>query len=291
MTAATQDPIVPPSIGHAAEVARGERFEFGRNWASFLDTIDEERIATATESLAAMLGVSSLVGKRFLDAGSGSGLSSLAAHRLGAEVVSFDFDPQSVACTAELHRRFGGSATSWTVAEGSVLDGAYLHTLGTFDVVYSWGVLHHTGAMWNALELVEARVHQGGQLFVAIYNDQGVWSNRWRSIKRVYCSGPLGKAMTVGTVVPFWVTEGFVKDILLGRAPWKRYTEYSRRRGMSVLHDWIDWLGGYPFEVAKPEQIVEFYQAHGFALQRLRTVGGTIGCNEFVFRRVNAPPA
>jgi 2-polyprenyl-6-hydroxyphenyl methylase/3-demethylubiquinone-9 3-methyltransferase len=54
---------------------------------------------------------------------------------------------------------------------------------------------------------------------------------------------------------------------------------------MSRVHDWFDWLGGYPFEVARPEEIFAFYQARGFSLERLKTCGGGLGCNEFVLRK------
>lgn len=147
---------------HQKEVVMGERFEFGANWARFLSVLNEERIDAAQASLCRMLEVEDLKGKTFLDIGSGSGLFSLAARRLGACVHSFDYDPQSVGCTAELKRRYFPEDADWTVEEGSVLDTGYLQGLGQFDVVYSWGVLHHTGAMWQALENVAPLVAGGG---------------------------------------------------------------------------------------------------------------------------------
>src|SRR5215211_8722714 len=139
---------------HSEEVASRQRFEFGKNWSRFLELLDDARIAKAEESLKSMLEVDRLDGKRFLDVGSGSGLFSLAARRLGAEVHSFDYDPHSVACTAELRRRYFQGEDGWVVEEGSVLDKSYLNSLGTYDIVYSWGVLHHTGQMWQAMENV-----------------------------------------------------------------------------------------------------------------------------------------
>ena len=169
------------AMQHSMEVASGERFEFGKNWAAFLSVLDDERIATAEDSLKEMLECEDLQGKKFLDIGSGSGLFSLAARRLGATVHSFDFDPNSFACTQELRRRYFPGDADWRIEQGSALDSKYLESLGKFDIVYSWGVLHHTGEMWKALENATLPVGAGGKLFVAIYNDTGsqVHRGKW----------------------------------------------------------------------------------------------------------------
>jgi 2-polyprenyl-6-hydroxyphenyl methylase/3-demethylubiquinone-9 3-methyltransferase len=173
---------------HAQEIAGGERFAFGKNWKRFLETIDEDRIAEARISLQRMLSLEQLGGQSFLDIGSGSGLFSLAARQLGATVTSFDYDPDSVACAKELRRRFRDGDSGWNITQGSVLDAGFLEGLGTFDVVYSWGVLHHTGAMWQAIEKASGRVAPGGKLFISIYNDQGWISDYWRLVKRANSS-------------------------------------------------------------------------------------------------------
>lgn len=170
--------------------AEETRFAFGENWARFLTGLDEKAICAAQQSLTTMLECDDLTGKSFLDIGSGSGLFSLAARRLGARVHSFDRDPQSVACTAELKRRYFPDDPYWAVEQGSVLDRAYLKGLGTFDVVYAWGVLHHTGAMWQACECVADLVAPGGMLLLAIYNDQGRASRSWLFVKRWYNALP-----------------------------------------------------------------------------------------------------
>jgi len=270
---------------HSGEIAGGQRFEFGKNWQSFLKVVDEDRITEAERSLKKMLDVEDLNGKSFLDIGSGSGLFSLAARRLGACVDSFDYDPQSVACTAELKRRHFPDDPKWSIQEGSVLDGEFIRSLSKFDIVYSWGVLHHTGDMWQALDNASIPLKEGGRLFVAIYNDQGGKSRRWRTVKRFYCSSLLGKVLVIGFFVPYFFLRFVAVDVLQGRNPLDRYMQYKSSRGMSVLRDWFDWLGGYPFEVAKPEQIFEYYRKKGYSLERLKTWGGGKGCNEYVFAK------
>lgn len=263
-----------------------ERFEFGRNWASFLKVLDESRIWEAERSLSEMLGRDRIAGATFLDAGSGSGLFSLAAVRLGASRVhSFDFDPESVGCTQELRRRYFPTAEHWTIERASVLDRAYLDRLGQWDIVYSWGVLHHTGDMWKALDLVAGLVAPSGRLFIAIYNDQGPRSRAWTAVKRVYNRSRFGKGAVLAALVPYNVARGLAVDLLRRKNPLGRYREYQRTRGMSMTHDWKDWFGGYPFEVAKPEAIFDLFRARGFSLTRLSTSGGGHGCNEFVFTR------
>lgn len=270
---------------HADEVRRGQRFEFGANWARFLSVLDEERIAQAKVSLEQMLGLEpqGLAGKKFLDVGSGSGLFSLTARMLGAKVHSFDYDPKSVACTKELRRRYFPDDADWVVEEGSVLNEAYLKKLGQFDVVYSWGVLHHTGQMWQALANVAPLVNKGGKLFIAIYNDQGGTSRPWTVVKKIYCSGWGGRFMMKLSFYPYFALGRAVADVLNRRNPFTSYGEYKKSRGMSVIHDWVDWLGGYPFEVAKPEQIFRFYRDRGYRLSEMTTCAGGLGCNQFIF--------
>lgn len=261
------------------------RFEFGSNWLRFLSSVDEDRIREAMASLSRMLKVKDLGGMRFLDIGCGSGLFSLAARRLGASVHSFDFDGKSVECTRELKRRFSKDDDTWTIEEGSALDASYLRSLGEFDVAYSWGVLHHTGDMLTALSNAALPVRQGGSLFIAIYNDQGPLSAFWTQVKRAYCSGPLGRAVVLSVFVPLFFLRSVAVGVIKHGNPLAEFSRYKSRRGMSIYHDWIDWLGGYPFEVARPEAIIEFYQQRGFQLENeIRT--SRLGCNEFVFRRL-----
>ncbi len=263
------------------------RFEFGKNWRRFLKVVDLNRIAEAERSLRDMLGRESLTGLTFLDVGCGSGLFSLAAARIGAERVhSFDYDAESVACTMELRRRYGPDAAMWSIERGNVLDQSYLAGLGAWDIVYSWGVLHHTGNMWQALANAAKLVDSRGMLYVAIYNDQGRKSAWALGVKRLYNQGRWQRGLVCGLGFSYFLLGGVLKDLLRGRSPLRRYTEYRRMRGMSAVHDWVDWLGGYPFEVARPESIQGFYTRRGFVLEAMTTMGGGNGCNQFVFRRV-----
>ena len=266
---------------HSEEIKQGERFQFGANWARFLELIDEERILQAENSLKEMLKVKDLNGKTFLDAGSGSGLFSLAARRLGARVYSFDYDPKSVACTKELRRRFVSDDDSqWRVEEASVLDKDFLSGLGQFDVVYSWGVLHHTGAMWEALGNVAPLLAPGGMLFIAIYNDQGWVTKYWIGIKKLYNKHKVLKLPIKLFHAPYLFGVLWIVRAMSGRL--------TLNRGMSLWYDMVDWLGGYPFEVATSEQVFRFYRDKGFSLVEMKTCGGRLGCNEFVFAKVIA---
>ena len=269
---------------YSPETSRDARFQFGDNWRRFVDVVNEDRIVQAEMSLSEMLGVGTLRGSSFLDVGSGSGLFSLAASRLGASRVhSFDFDPTSVASTLELKHRYGGRGGQWLVEEGDALDQEYFAGLGQFDVVYAWGVLHHTGDMWLGLENVARAVQEGGRLFLAIYNDQGRRSRWWASIKRLF------NVLPQRFRVPFAIAISFPRELLSALGHFRpgmlgnyveEWTSYERNRGMSRWHDTLDWVGGYPFEVARPDKIFNFFAERGFVLQRLMC--RERGCNEYV---------
>ena len=270
------------------EVAAGQRFEFGKNWESFLGKLNNERISISQSSLSGMLEETSLSGKSFLDVGSGSGLSSLAAKNLGANVTSFDFDESSVWCTSELKNRYYSSDKSWTIMQGSALDSEFLLELGRFDIVYSWGVLHHTGKMWAAIDNCLHLVKDDGKFFIAIYNDQGIKSHFWWIVKWLYNKLPriLRK--------PFAYTAGFFVQFLM----LLKYTlklkpmvvlgpifDYKQSRGMSMLSDIVDWYGGFPYEFSTYEYLVDYIQSKGFTLQKGKEAS-SLGCHELVFKKI-----
>ncbi|QDS89301.1 Ubiquinone biosynthesis O-methyltransferase [Rosistilla ulvae] len=270
-------------------------FAFGRNWASFLANLNEERIEAAEESLRRLLRRDDLEECRFLDAGSGSGLFSLAAHRLGAAVVSFDVDSESRACTERVKSQYGDNAENWQVLSGSLLDQDFLDTLGQFDVVYCWGVAHHTGDMWTAIANLCRHVKPGGSLVLAIYNDQLYVSRTWLIVKRIYQRLPafarplyvcaIGSAAFANrfavTLVACCLRLLTLRNPFVPLLNWARETQ---ARGMHGWYDLVDWVGGWPFEVARPEEIFRFVRDRGFVLQEMTTSIGH-GCNEFSFAR------
>jgi len=255
------------------------RFAFGKNWTEFALRITERQIAEATARLTEVLG--DLAGKSFLDVGCGSGIHSLAAARLGARrVYSFDYDQNSVECARDLKHRFAPDA-SWEIAQGSALDESFLKSLGNFDVVYAWGVLHHTGEMHRAMELVT--IPASHVLFISIYNDQGALSKFWKAFKRRYnVAGAAGRrSLEAFAFALIWGGAFLLKP----RKTIQKWRGYARERGMSPWHDVVDWAGGYPFEVATADEVIAFYSGRGFTTERVMRVGTRSGCNEFVFRR------
>jgi len=252
--------------------------------------VDEDRILAAQASLLGMLGVDDLSGRSFLDAGSGSGLFSLAAVRAGARVTAFDYDPDSVIATQALLERWAPADSVWRVLNGSVLDRDFVHSLGPHDIVYSWGVLHHTGAMWQACEVVTEVVPEDGTLFIALYNDAGAKSIIWTRRKARYVRLPAGlRTVYAWGLIVAGESLMLGRDLGAGRPDrWlRRWTHDHPARGMSRYRDWIDWIGGFPYEYASVSETLSRLGAAGFTARRVIDNGGT-GCNEFVMDRAVA---
>ena len=259
---------------HEQEILSNERFEFGKNWSKFIKSVDSHNIEEAKRSLIKSFGLSNLVGYKFLDAGSGSGLFSLAAYQLGASVTSFDYDLESVECTKLLREKYCENHGKWSVLHGSVLDEKFITDLGKFDIVYSWGVLHHTGSMWHGMEnLLLCRPEY---LYIAIYNDQGLYSRYWKVIKVLYNKNLFFRVCIVVLHFPYLYLLRKLKNILRFK---------SNYRGMKIWTDMLDWLGGLPFEVATPSEIVKYYNDKKFLCGFIKTVGSKLGCNEYLFIR------
>jgi len=269
-----------------AEVQKDKRFQFGENWKSYASTLSTEAIEVAQDALTSFLG--DITNKTFLDIGSGSGLHSLAARNLKASVYSFDYDHNSVECTRNLHDKFYPGDTSWTVTQASILDKDFVKSLGQYDIVYSWGVLHHTGSMWEAIQNAMSLAKKDGLFFIAIYNKQGWKSRFWWHIKNIYHKLPgftkKGYALTLG--VTFQVINIVKYTLLLKpQVAIKPLLNYRKNRGMSIKHDIIDWIGGFPYEYATTEELNDFCKKNGFVVvKEIKT--GSLGCNQVVYKKL-----
>lgn len=260
------------------------RFEFGKNWQLFLKSLTQEKISKSQDSLKDLLKIDNLQDKSFLDIGSGSGLFSLSAYNMGAKVTSFDYDEFSVEATKYTKETFANNDLNWVVKQGDVLDDDYINNLGKYDIVYSWGVLHHTGEMYKALDNASKCVNEGGILVIAIYNTQ-LLTPIWKKIKLFYVASPFFIKKLMSYIYTLYFSIGLlIADALRIRNPFKRYSNPTR--GMSLYTDVVDWIGGYPFETATPEEIFHFYKKRNFVLENIVTVGGRMGCNEFVFKKI-----
>jgi len=267
----------------AAEAAHEEvSFSFGANWRKFLAGFDEDTLDKAERSLVDFNRIPRLDDHDFLDVGSGSGLTSLVAIRLGARrVLSIDIDPHSIECGLALRQRFEIPESRWQIRRGSVLDAGFVESLGRFSYVHSWGVLHHTGDMWQALEnVLRFNVQPGSYLHLALYNKHRT-SQRWLSIKRLCNRSP---RFWFPLVKYAYISALFAKMTLRGKLPWAYVHRYKSERGMNFYRDIDDWIGGLPYEFANPSETVDFLSDRGFELIRLRTAE-SCGCNEYLFRR------
>jgi len=269
-----------------AEEPHERRFGFGRNWLAFVDLVDERRIAEAERSLRTLCVRDRLDGLSFLDIGSGSGLSSLAARRLGARVVSFDYDADSVACTTHLRDRLRPGDDAWRVERGSALDDDYLASLGRFDVVYSWGVLHHTGAMHEAVRKAAGLVAPRGLLILALYRKTRLCP-LWTAEKRWYVGASPAAQERARRLFLAWMRLAYR---VAGRDFEAHVASYASMRGMSFLHDVNDWMGGYPYESITPHEAAALLTSLGFAEVQSWTRGYTMGllgsgCDEYTYRR------
>jgi len=270
------------------ETDLSEHFKFGENWQSFARHVGAAQIAEAERGLAKLASEQDLAGKTFLDIGCGSGLSMLAALRLGAATVhGMDIDPASVA-TAQALLAEHAPGQNWSVEVRSVFD--LDPATARYDIVHSWGVLHHTGAMWKAVDCAAAMVAPSGALVIALYH-RTPFCGMWRIEKRIYsrASALAQKAMRV-----IYKAAYLARFLARGQNPRRFIADYRGRRGMSWHHDVHDWLGGYPYESTRPDEVTRYLRTRGFEVERVfENAAGTIGlfgtgCDEFVARRIAA---
>jgi 2-polyprenyl-3-methyl-5-hydroxy-6-metoxy-1,4-benzoquinol methylase len=238
-------------------------FSFGENWRSFVDTVSDGSIKLALSDIERWLGPDTVIGKTILDIGSGSGIHSLCFHRLGAkEISSFDLDPYSVESTRLLWGK-AGSPANWKVSQGSILDQDFVAGIDKHQIVYSWGVLHHTGSMWQAIKNACSLVEKGGLLWIAIYV-KGPSYEQDLKLKRSY-----NQASRLGKKIIEWkeISKFMRQRWKAGKNPFA-WNE-KRGRGMDAYHDLLDWLGGLPYEVASADEVISFCEGEGFTLKKV----------------------
>lgn len=265
-----------------AETLNSRRFSFGRNWEEFIERhFNEERVRVARVHLLDFLMLPDLKGKTFLDIGSGSGLSSLAAWDAGAaRVVSFDIDPASVRITEQARQR-RGAPQNWTVQPGSVLDQEFLAGLDVADIVYSWGVLHHTGQMWQAIRNAARIVRPGALFYIALYLTTPR-TPYWIGVKKQYNAA--GRTRKRWMECRYIVRHLLLPKLVRLQNPFAYLRDYQKRRGMDYVTDVRDWLGGYPFEDASIGEVVRF--AHQELGLTLINITASTSFGEFLFQRL-----
>jgi SAM-dependent methyltransferase len=262
------------------------QFDFGKNWDEFSrHALDGSKVAQAKEYFEILFEGIDLKGKSFLDIGFGQGLSLLIATELGAITTGVDINPT---CSEVLQR----NATFYPdldtdkikVTIGSILDDNVINQLKKpilnsgigYDIVHSWGVLHHTGNMKQAIINAASLVKPGGYFIIAIYNTH--WSSPlWKVIKRFYNYSP--KWLQKLWISLFYPVIWFAKLIVTKKNP------FNQDRGMDFFYNIIDWLGGYPYEYSSTKEINDFVEKLNF--KSIRTIAAEVptGCNQFVYQK------
>jgi len=238
-------------------------FSFGKNWKSFVRGVTDEDVASARRDIVSWLGEDAIAGKRVLDIGCGSGIHSYCFHQLGArELISFDYDQHSIEATGKLWKQ-AGRPGNWRVERGSVLDGGFMTTLGRCQIVYSWGCLHHTGAMWDAVTNAGRAVAESGLLWIALYTAGPLYATHLALKERYNRASAVGKRVMIYRKILQMMWERL--HARQNPFTWNRRTT----RGMNVYHDLVDWYGGLPYEVAGVGEVIEFCQKQGFDSKRV----------------------
>ncbi|MBW2386200.1 MAG: class I SAM-dependent methyltransferase [Deltaproteobacteria bacterium] len=256
-------------------------YEFGKNWAQFVDSsYSEERLRISQEHLLDFLRLRDLTGHTFMDVGCGSGLHSLAAHRAGADqVISLDVDEDSVATTRLLWER-EGRPRNWSIHHGSVLDKDFLAGLEPVDILYSWGVLHHTGDMWQAIRNAAELMKPDGLMYIALYTTTHK-SAYWIEVKKRY--NLAGKWERRWIELVYLLRHRILIDLMARQSTFKLIREYEKNRGMEFMTNVRDWLGGWPYEDCSIDEFVDF--AHDDLEAELIRIKTGEACTEYVLKK------
>ena len=257
------------------------RFSFGKNWQGYSKVaLNPERIEQGRQALKDLLAGIPLINQSFLDIGFGQGLTAHLASQMGAKVTGVDIDLDNIDAAKNIQLKMG-IASPLDLRIGSILDGKIvdqLRQLGTWNVVHSWGVLHHTGNMDLAVKNAASLVAQDGYFVCAIYNRH--WSSLpWLFIKWFYNLLPaIGQQLMVSLFYPIIY---LAKWLVTGKNP------KDKLRGMDFFFDVVDWVGGYPYEYASCEEFRKLVEPLGFKCIKEIPAEVPTGCNEFVFKRIS----
>jgi 2-polyprenyl-6-hydroxyphenyl methylase/3-demethylubiquinone-9 3-methyltransferase len=251
-----------------------KRFQFGKNWMDYAEkNFSQERVDASKKHILDFIAGKDLHGLSFLDIGCGSGLHSMAALQAGARVIhGFDYDPDSVAATRYIRTKAGDPA-NWTVGQGSVLDDSFMEGMPQYDLVYSWGVLHHTGEVWHAIRNAAGRVKPGGGVLYRALYSADIQIDPPRNSGWMSNGSTFRRAGSPGAAWIFWYILRFNLRWNILRIPafLQDAYRYKKHRGMNILTDIRDWLGGWPMEFVYDADAVRYCEALGFRLERMVT--------------------
>ena len=267
----------------SGEAVSKSHFDFGENWREFsANHLSAERIEEARREFRILTAGLDFEGATFLDVGFGQGFGSLFAEEMGAKVAGIDSNPKCLEAVEFSRKAFPNDVgRNLDLAVGSILsvqdvERLRAKTVCGYDVIHAWGVLHHTGKMTEAFTNCANLLCDEGHLIVAIYNAH--WSSPfWKQVKKLYC---LSGRKTRKAMIWFFAPLVAGAKVLV-----KKGNPFNKERGMDFMVDLVDWVGGYPYEWATVDQIVDLGEKHDLQIVRVIRSSVPTGCNEFVFRR------
>lgn len=146
------------------------RAEFSREWFDEIDArfVDAARhFAHDERPFGRIIPFDAITGKKVLEIGCGMGLHTELMARAGAEVTALDISPKSVAATkARL-------ALKGLTADVREVDAETLDIQNEYDLIWSWGVIHHSSRTGRVLRNLYGALKPGAQLRFMVYSLDG----------------------------------------------------------------------------------------------------------------------
>src|ERR1044072_4860473 len=205
-----------------AHVAR--EFEFGTR--EYFDSIEEYRYREYAPWMKEALAFDRYAGKRVLEIGCGTGTDLLQFERGGAHVTGIDLTPRSIEISRQRFEVYGlkggfaiGDAESLAFPDES------------FDVVYSFGVLHHTPDTERAISEAH-RDLGGGRPIVMISRRASFYYWGGLMLKRGVFKGELARR------TPAEIMRRYVEYTETGGRPLVK--AYTRREACHLFRNFSD---------------------------------------------------